>query len=213
MNLFKKEPKKEFQDQVRAILEKGGISDLEMQLLIKKAIKLNIDEIDAELLIIQIKKEIDENKAESDIAPNDGFLISNEELLIRVKRWTNYCTESMINVEIEPFPKIKSETNQVELAVFKIANMVKSANLSQNASKIPIPGASLLTKVGLSVLGLETKGKLTHEEIVNIAEKYLLILEMRSSKDPFLKTKYDEYKCFKNENILKHHSKKKFFNF
>ena len=90
-------------------LADGELSDKEKELLLMKATQLGIDVIEAEMIIegkiSMLNKSIEETSLES-----DGFLISNEELLIRTTKWVNLISEKSIKVEIESFPRLKEDT-------------------------------------------------------------------------------------------------------
>lgn len=71
-----------------------------------------------------------------------------------------------------------------------------------------VPGVGSIIKAGLTIGGVNGVQKIEHKEIVELADKYLLILELRSLTSEFMLTKFKELKdnyksqlnLFENEN-------------
>lgn len=90
----------------------GELSNKEKELLLIKASQMGIDVIEAEMIIegeiSKLNKSVFETSLES-----DGFLISNEELLLRTTKWVNRVSEKSIKIEIESFPRLKADTKSI----------------------------------------------------------------------------------------------------
>jgi hypothetical protein len=180
-------------------LADGELQQNEKALLLKKAQQLGLDEIEAEMIIegelTKLKKSILEPNEES-----DGFLISNEELLLRTAKWVNSVSEKSIKVEIEPFPRKKVDTKSYHKYTDEgkaILSKINSSTIGNVAGMIP--GVGSIIKVGLTLGGVNKVQKIEHKEIVEIADKYLLILELRALNNEFMQMKFkdlsDKYKA------------------
>ncbi len=119
----------------------------------------------------KLTKSIPEPTVES-----DGFLISNEELLLRTTKWVNRISEKTINVETEPFPRLKENTkvyHKYTDAGTAILNKINSTTIGNVAGMMT--GVGCIIKAGLSLGGVNKVQKIEQKEIVEIADKYLLI--------------------------------------
>lgn len=159
-------------------LADGELSDKEKELLLMKATQLGIDDVEAEMIIegelTKLKKYIGETSLES-----DGFLISNEELLLRTTKWVNRISEKSIKVEIEPFPRLKEDTKAYHKYTDEataILNKINSTKIVNIAGMMP--GVGTILKAGLTLGGVNKVQKIENKEIIEIADKYLLILEI-----------------------------------
>ncbi len=175
-------------------LADGELSDKEKELLLMKATQLGIDDVEAEMIIegelSKLNKSITETSLES-----DGFLISNEELLLRTTKWVNRISEKSIKVEIESFPRLIEDTK----AYHKYTDEASAILNKLNSSKIVniagmMPGVGSLIKAGLTLGGVNKVQKIENKEIIEIADKYLLILELRSLNDKFILKKFNDLK-------------------
>jgi len=211
MNPFKKDVKKEFEEVVRFVFKDGLITEHQMELLFKKAKSLGVDEVDAELIIESIKKDRFELKSVPDCPYDDGFLISNEELLLRVGQWVSRCSENKIKMEVETFPRNAKDTGALDKYLDMASKVGSAINLKGVASALPIPGASLLVGGALSILGMNKTRQVEHNEIVGITEKYLLILELRAPAEPVLNAKFVEFKDKLAEKLKTKSEKKGLF--
>lgn len=179
-------------------LADGELQPNEKVLLLKKAQQLGIDEIEAEMIIegelSKLTKSIPDTNEES-----DGFLISNEELILRTTKWVYRVVEKTIKVEVEPFPRLKENTKAYHKYTDEGKAILSKINLSTigNVAGI-IPGVGSIIKVGLTLGGGNNVQKLERKEIVEIADKYLLILELRAMNSEFMQMKFkdlnDKYK-------------------
>lgn len=175
-------------------LADGELSDKEKELLLMKATQLGIDDVEAEMIIegelSKLKKSIDETSLES-----DGFLISNEELLLRTTKWVNRISEKSIKVEIEPFPRLKEDTKAYHKYTDEATAILNKINSSKIVNIAGImPGVGTILKVGLTLGGVNKVQKIENKEIIEIADKYLLILELRSLNNEFIRKKLNDLK-------------------
>jgi hypothetical protein len=191
-------------------LADGELQQNEKALLLKKAQQLGLDEIEAEMIIegelSKLTKSIPEPTEES-----DGFLISNEELLLRTTKWVNRISEKTIKVEIEPFPRLKVDTKAYHKYTDEgtaILNKINSTTIGNVAGMIP--GVGGIIKAGLTLGGVNKVQKIEQKEIVEIADKYLLILELRALNNEFMQMKFkdlsDKYKS--QLNLIESENKK-----
>ena len=169
-----------------------------------------MDEIEAEMIIegelSKLNKQIPEESEES-----DGFLISNEELIFRTTKWVNRIAEKSIKVEIEPFPRLKEDTKSYHKYTDEVTAIVNKINSSKIGSIAGmVPGVGSIIKSGLTLSGINNVQKLEHKEIVEIADKYLLILELRAINNEFMEVKFIELKETYKTKLIENTSKKGF---
>lgn len=184
------------------------LSSKEKELLLMKASELGMDVLEAEMIIEGELSKLTKTTTEI-IEESDGFLISNEELLLRTTKWVNRVSEKSIKVEIEPFPRLKADNKSYHKYTDEGAAILKKLNSSKivNIAGM-VPGVGSIIKAGLTIGGANEVQKIEHKEIVELADKYLLILELRSFSSEFMQTKFkdlkDNYKSklnlFENEN-------------
>jgi hypothetical protein len=173
-------------------LEDGELSSKEKELLLIKASELGMDIIEAEIIIEGALSKLAKNTTEA-IEESDGFLISNEELLLRTTKWVNRIAEKMIKVEIEPFPRLKVDTkvyHKYTDEATAILNKINSTTIANVAGMIP--GLGGIIKAGLSLGGVNKVQKIERKEILEIADKYLLILELRALNNEFMQMKFKD---------------------
>lgn len=190
-------------------LADGELSDKEKELLLMKATQLGIDDVEAEMIIegelTKLKKSIGETSLES-----DGFLISNEELLLRTTKWVNRISEKSIKVEIEPFPRLKEDTKAYHKYTDEataILNKINSTKIVNIAGMMP--GVGTILKAGLTLGGVNKVQKIENKEIIEIADKYLLILELRSLNNEFILKKLNDLKDIYKSQISLYKNKNK----
>jgi hypothetical protein len=173
----------ELKQLVNTLLEKGTISDKEREILLRKVEKMGLDkdvfELELENMIAVSKKQ-----------HQDGFEISNEELLIRCKKWIQLALLKTYKGEIESFPDVKEDFN-IKNQALKVGKVMLS--VLENAN--PIGNGMKLLKSTLR------KSELKNEEIIQIAEKYLLLLEFRRNENHLMEEKYLEYRELLKINI------------
>ncbi|WP_396180896.1 hypothetical protein [Flavobacterium sp.] len=202
----------QFYKLLKLALADGELSIKERELLLMKASQLGIDAIEAEMIIegeiSMLNKSIPETYEES-----DGFLISNEELLLRVTKWVNRVSEKSIKVEIEPFPRLKEDTKSYHkytdqgTAILNKINSSKIVNITGM-----MPGVGSIIKVGLTLGGVNKVQKIENKDIIEITDKYLLILELRSLKNEVMLMKYNELNDLYKSKLIENNTKKGFFN-
>jgi len=192
-------------------LADGELQPNEKVLLLKKAQQLGIDEIEAEMIIEVELSKLTKSIHDTD-EDSDSFLISNDELILRTTKWLNRVAEKTIKVEVEPFPRLKENTKAYHKYTDEgkaILSKINSSSIGNVAGMIP-GGVSSIIKVGLTLGGGNKVQKLEQKEIIEIVDKYLLILELRATKSEFMKMKFkdlnDKYKS--QLNLIETESKK-----
>jgi len=188
----------------------GELSNKERELLLMKASQLGIDVIEAEMIIEGQMLKLNKSKNETSVA-SDGFLISNEELLLRAAKWVNRISEKSIKVEIEPFPRLKVDTKAYHKYTDEatiICNKINSSTIVTIAGMVP--GVGSIIKAGLTLGGVNKVQKIEHKEIVEIVDKYLLIVELRSINSEFMLVKFKDLKDKYNSqlNLINDENKK-----
>jgi len=202
----------EFKKLLKYALSDGIITNKERELLLKKANELNIDEIEAEMIIEGKLSEV-KAKLESAKETRDGFMISNEELLIRTTKWVNRISEKKIKVEVERFPRINEDTQGFQKYLDSGADIIGKLK-GNDVAKIAgmIPGFGMAIKGAINILGSGGIQKLENKEIREIADKYLMILELRSKTDENLSLKYNSLiDSYKHQTSLFEQNNKKGF--
>jgi hypothetical protein len=170
----------------------GELSSKEKELLLMKATDLGMDVLEAEMIIEGELSKLTKTTTEI-IEESDGFLISNEELLLRTTKWVNRVSEKSIKVEIEPFPRLKADTKSYHKYTDEgtaILNKINSTTIGNVTGMIP--GVGGIIKAGLSLGGVNKVQKIEQKEIVEIADKYLLILELRALNNEFMQMKFKD---------------------
>ncbi|WP_396167039.1 hypothetical protein [Flavobacterium sp.] len=202
----------QFYKLLKLALADGELSIKERELLLMKTSQLGIDVIEAEMIIegeiSMLNKSLPDTSEES-----DGFLISNEELLLRVTKWVNRVSEKSIKVEIEPFPRLKEETKSYHKYTDEgtaILNKINSSKIVNIAGMMP--GVGSIIKVGLTLGGVNKVQKIENKDIIEITDKYLLILELRSLKNEIMLMKYNELNDLYKSKIIENNNKKGLFN-
>jgi hypothetical protein len=200
----------QFYKLLKLALLDGELSNKEKELLLLKASELGMDVIEAEMIIEGELSKLTKTPTEV-IEESDGFLISNEELLLRTTKWVNRVSEKSIKVEIEPFPRLKADTKSYHKYTDEgtaILNKINSSKIVNIAGMMP--GVGSIIKAGLTISGVNKVQKLEHKEIVELADKYLLILELRSFSSEFMQTKFKDLKDkYKSQlNLIEDENKK-----
>lgn len=193
---------KQFYKLLSLALEDGKLSDKEKELLLIKASGLGMDVIEAELIIEGQISKLNRTTYET-IEGSDGFQISNEELLLRVTKWVNRISEKTIKVEIESFPRLKVDEKSYHKYTDEYTVIINKINSSKIINIVGmVPGIGSLIKTGLTLGGVNRVQKLDQNEIIEIADKYLLILELRSLKDEFMLMKFQDLKVKYNSQLI-----------
>ena len=199
----------QFYKLLKLALADGVLSIKERELLLMKATQLGIDVIEAEIIIEGEISILNKSLTETD-EDSDGFLISNEELILRTTKWVNRISEKSIKVEIESFPRLKEDTK----AYHKYTDEASAILNKINSSKIVniagmMPGVGTLLKAGLTLGGVNKVQKIENKEIREIADKYLLILELRSLNNEFILKKFNDLKDNYKSQITSFQNKNK----
>jgi hypothetical protein len=185
---------KQFYKLLKLALADGELSIKERELLLMKATQLGIDVIEAEMIIEGEISILNKSLTETD-EESDGFLISNEELILRTTKWVNRISEKSIKIEIESFPRLKEDTkvyHKYTDQAYDILNKINSSKIVNIAGMMP--GVGTLLKAGLTLGGVNKAQKIENKEIREIADKYLLILELRSLNNEFILKKFNDLK-------------------
>ena len=202
----------QFYKLIKLALVDGELSIKERELLLMKASQLGIDVIEAEMIIEGEISMLNKSMSETDVE-SDGFLISNEELLLRVTKWVNRVSEKSIKVEIELFPRLKVDTKSYHKYTDEgtaILNKINSSKVANIAGMMP--GVGSLIKVGLTLGGVNKVQKIENKEIIEITDKYLLILELRSFKSELMLMKFKELNDIYKTKLIENNNKKGFRN-
>lgn len=214
MKFFSKDPKKEVKQLLISFFNNDGqISEQDKNLVERKASELGLSDTDFQLIFRDIERQFVKQAEDEGDVPADGFEISDNELLMRVQKWVNLCKEKSAKVDVESFPHNRKDATALEAMLNKGGNIVKElASVGNKAASkatsialmVPlfVPG-TLMVSLASGLLSGLTSGerKLEHLEIVEIAKKYLMILEIRSNQNPFLKQKFDSFLLELNNNI------------
>lgn len=172
----------------------GELSNKEKDLLLTKATQLGIDDVEAKMIIEGELSKFNKSIVETSL-DSDGFLISNEELLLRTTKWVNRISEKSIKIEIEPFPRLKQDTKAYHKYTDEASAILNKINSSKIVNIVGMmPGVGNILKAGLTLGGVNKVQKIENKEIIEIADKYLLILELRSLNNEFILKKLNELK-------------------
>ncbi len=172
----------------------GELSNKEKDLLLTKATQLGIDDVEAKMIIEGELSKFNKSIVETSL-DSDGFLISNEELLLRTTKWVNRISEKSIKIEIEPFPRLKQDTKAYHKYTDEASAILNIINSSKIVNIVGMmPGVGNILKAGLTLGGVNKVQKIENKEIIEIADKYLLILELRSLNNEFILKKLNELK-------------------
>lgn len=172
----------------------GELSNKEKDLLLTKATQLGIDDVEAKIIIEGELSKFNKSIVETSL-DSDGFLISNEELLLRTTKWVNRISEKSIKIEIEPFPRLKQDTKAYHKYTDEASAILNKINSSKIVNIVGMmPGVGNILKAGLTLGGVNKVQKIENKEIIEIADKYLLILELRSLNNEFILKKLNELK-------------------
>jgi hypothetical protein len=144
--------------------------------------------------------------------------IPETELIFRVMKWVSLCRQKKAETEVEPFPEIKTDSQEVGLISKGLDFAKKGAAMAGQIAESGagkritqfVPGAGMALNIIQWAAG-GGKQKLKHTEIKEIAMRYLLILEMESRELPHLQEKYEELRLEFERNCKEAESKKSWF--
>jgi hypothetical protein len=91
-----------------------------------------------------------------------------------------------------------------------ILNKINSSKIVNIAGMMP--GVGSIIKVGLTLGGVNKVQKIENKDIIEITDKYLLILELRSLKNEIMLMKYNELNDLYKSKIIENNNKKGLFN-
>lgn len=156
--------------------------------------KLGIDSDEFELFL---EKRSSQEFTKRDLPKNydvDSFDISDQELIIRVNKWVNLVTEDSYNGKIERFPDMKQRQDKSVLDNGKEIGLDILKAVSANfKSTLSLSNPLNYVRMVNQITNGESPKKVNHQEIVDLANGYLLILEYRSSSNTILESKFLEY--------------------
>jgi len=196
-------------------LNDGEISDREKELILKKASNLGIDEIEAEMvlegMISDHENGIKTEKSE-EINP-DGYAIEDAELIMRTTKWVNRCSENNIETKVLEFPKLIADESKFMKKLDGALDV--TGNIVSKIAKTGIGGALKFVPGVGGVIGdvidnISDSGELKqldNKEIRELAKQYLMILELRCSKNTILTNKYTDLNAKYEEQIEKYNNK------
>ena len=195
-------------------LKDGIITDKERELILKKASNLGIDGIEAEMVLEGMISDHENGiKTEKSVEINpDGYSIEDAELIMRSTKWVNRCSENNIETEILEFPKlIADESNFIK----KLDGVLDvTGNIASKIAKTGMVALKFVPGVGGIIGGVinnisDSKELvyLDNKEIRELAKSYLMILELRSSKNIILANKYTELNAKYQEQIKAYNNK------
>jgi len=200
-------------------LKDGKISDKERELILKKASNLGIDEIEAEMVLEGMISDHENGikKTEKPVEINpDGYSIEDAELIMRTTKWVDRCSENNIKTKVLEFPKlIADESNFIK----KLDGALDvTGNIASKIAKTGIGGAlkfvpglgGIIGGVISNISDSTSLVDLDNKEIRELAKQYLMILELRASKNTILANKYTELNA-KYEEQIKTYNNKGFF--
>lgn len=196
-------------------LNDGEISDREKELILKKASNLGIDEIEAEMvlegMISDHENGIKTEKSE-EINP-DGYAIEDAELIMRTTKWVNRCSENNIETKVLEFPKLIADESKfmkkLDGALDVTGNIVsKIAKTGIGGALKFVPGVGgVIGDVIDNIFDSGELKQLDNKEIRELAKQYLMILELRCSKNTILTNKYTDLNAKYEEQIEKYNNK------
>ena len=142
----------------------------------------------------------------------DGYAIEDAELIMRTTKWVDRCSENNIRTNVLEFPKLIADESNFMKKLDGVLDV--TGNIASKIAKTGIGGAlKFLPGLGgvisnisdsTSLVDLDNKG------IRELAKHYLMILELRGSKNTILANKYTELNA-KYEEQIKTYNNKGFF--
>jgi hypothetical protein len=200
-------------------LKDGKISDKERELILKKASNLGIDEIEAEMVLEGMISDHENGikKTEKPVEINpDGYSIEDAELIMRTTKWVDRCSENNIKTKVLEFPKLIADESNFMKKLDGALDV--TGNIASKIAKTGIGGAlkfvpglgGVIGGVISNISDSTSLVDLDNKEIRELAKQYLMILELRSSKNTILANKFTELNA-KYEEQIKTYNNKGFF--
>lgn len=203
---------------IKLALKDGIVSDKERELILKQASKLGIDEIEAEMILEGMITDHENGiKTEKSVEINpDGYSIEDAELIIRTTKWVDRCSENNIETKVLEFPKLIADESNFMKKLDGALDV--TGNIASKIAKTGIGGALKFVPGVGSVIGGVIENisdrreleDLDNKGIRELAKQYLMILELRSSKNTILANKYTVLNA-KYEEQIKTYNNKGFF--
>ena len=206
---------KNFKRLITLALKDGKITEKERELILKKANNLGIDEIEAEMVLEGMISDYDngiKNEKSVEINP-DGYAIEDAELIMRTTIWVNRCSENNIEIRVLEFPKLIADESKFMKKLDRALDV--TGNIVSKIAKTGIGGALKFVPVVGGVIddvidNMSDSGELKqldNKEIRELAKQYLMILELRCSKNTILTNKYTDLNAKYEEQIEKYNNK------
>jgi hypothetical protein len=146
--------------------------------------------------------------------------ITETELLFRLGKWVALCKEKKTETEVESFPELKETIPEKEdgllskgMEAVKIGAEMAGKIANSGAAKTIgrfVPGAGIALDALQWAAGTGTQ-KLKHQQIKEIALRYLIILETEAENIPRLKEKHAAHLTEFEKNCREAESKKSWF--
>ena len=146
--------------------------------------------------------------------------ITETELLFRLSKWVALCKEKKTETEVEPFPELKETNSDNEDGLLskgieavkigtEIAGKIANSGAAKTISRF-VPGAGMALDALQWATGTGSQ-KLKHQQIKEIALRYLIILDAEAENLPHLKEKHAAYLSEFEKNCREAESKKSWF--
>ena len=146
--------------------------------------------------------------------------ITETELLFRLGKWVALCKEKKTETEVESFPELKETIPEKEdgllskgMEAVKIGAEMAGKIANSGAAKTIgrfVPGAGIALDALQWATGTGTQ-KLKHQQIKEIAMRYLIILEAEAENIPRLKEKHAAHLTEFEKNCREVEEKKSWF--
>ena len=210
---------KNFKRLITLALKDGKITEKERELILKKANNLGIDEIEAEMVLLGMISDYGngiKNEKSVEINP-DGYAIEDAELLMRTTKWVNRCSENNIEIRVLEFPKLIADESKfmkkLDGALDVTGNIVSKiakTGIGGALKFVPVVGGVIDDVIDDVIDNMSDSGELKqldNKEIRELAKQYLMILELRCSKNTILTNKYTDLNAKYEEQIEKYNNK------
>ena len=146
----------------------------------------------------------------------DGYSIEDAELIMRTTKWVDRCSENNIKTKVLEFPKLIADESNFMKKLDGALDV--TGNIASKIAKTGIGGAlkfvpglgGVIGGVISNISDSTSLVDLDNKEIRELAKQYLMILELRSSKNTILANKFTELNA-KYEEQIKTYNNKGFF--
>jgi hypothetical protein len=145
--------------------------------------------------------------------------ISETELIFRISKWVALCREKKAETEVEAFPEIRSDAAEEHGLLEKgkelarlgadLADKIADSGALKTVGRF-VPGAGMAIGMIKWAAGAG-KQDLKHQEIKEIAMRYLVILEAECRQFPDLESKLEKFQKEFVENCKEAEKKKSWF--